>query len=135
MGNATVRVLTGLVSAGLALGIAELVAAPLTADSAPLHALGGVVIDHTPDGLREWAIATFGTHDKAALFAMMGVVAFAVATAAGLLERQRRPAGSALFAAFAAAGVLAAWSRTGATWTHTQPTLRGAPAGIATRRT
>ncbi|MFD4429578.1 oxidoreductase, partial [Nocardia sp. NPDC058497] len=91
---AWMRVLAGVVSAALVLGIAELVAVFTGAGSAPAYALGASVVDHTPDGIREWAIQTFGTNDKAVLFVCMGVVAVVVAGSAGALERVSRPIGS-----------------------------------------
>lgn len=102
---ALLRAVAGIVAAALVLGVAELVAAFTGAGSAPAYALGTTVVDHTPDGIREWAIQTFGTNDKAVLFVCMGMVAVAVAALAGILERGDRPIGSGLFVAF---GVLAA---------------------------
>ncbi|MEV0079482.1 molybdopterin-dependent oxidoreductase [Nocardia neocaledoniensis] len=102
---ALLRAVAGIVAAAMVLGVAELVAAVVGAESAPAYALGATVVDHTPDGLREWAIQTFGTNDKTVLFVCMGVVAVIVAALAGVLERRTRLVGSALFVVF---GLLAA---------------------------
>ncbi|WP_174185031.1 molybdopterin-dependent oxidoreductase [Nocardia barduliensis] len=107
MADLRLRVVAGIVSAGLTLGVAELLAALLAPGSAPLHVLGSAVVDHTPDGLREWAITTFGTNDKAVLYLIMGVMAVLVAAAAGAIERTGRAAGSWLFVVF---GVITAWA-------------------------
>ncbi|MBF6195016.1 MULTISPECIES: molybdopterin-dependent oxidoreductase [Nocardia] len=126
------RVVAGIVSAGLTLGVAELLAAFLGPDSAPLHVLGSAVVDHTPDGVREWAITTFGTGDKAALYVIMGVIAVLVAGVAGAIERTTRAAGSWLFAVF---GVITAWiavSRTGLA--AALPTVVGVAVGIYSLR-
>ncbi|MEU2014196.1 oxidoreductase, partial [Nocardia sp. NPDC019302] len=128
MADLRLRVPAGMVSAGLTLGVAELLAAVLDPGSAPLHVLGSAVIDHTPDGLREWAITTFGTNDKAALYLIMGVITVLVAGLAGAIERTGRAAGSWLFVVF---GVVTAWvavTRTGLS--GALPTVVGVAAGI-----
>lgn len=123
-----------MVAAGLALGVAELVSAAIDPGSAPLAALGSTVVDHTPDRVREWAIDTFGTNDKLVLFVSMGIVALGVAALAGRLERTDRPIGSALFALFGLAALLAAVNRPPATWTWAIPTVVGVALGIALLR-
>ncbi|WP_280248122.1 molybdopterin-dependent oxidoreductase [Nocardia abscessus] len=128
MAGLRLRVVAGIVSAGLTLGVAELFAAFLGPDNAPLHVLGSAVVDHTPDGLREWAITTFGTNDKAVLYLVMGVIAVLVAGLAGAVERTDRAAGSWLFVGF---GVLTAWlavTRTGLS--AAMPTVVGVAVGI-----
>jgi DMSO/TMAO reductase YedYZ molybdopterin-dependent catalytic subunit len=128
------RALSGIVSALVVLGVAELLAAGFGENSSPLQALGSTVVDHTPDAIREFVIDTFGTNDKAVLYVCMAVVALAVAALAGIVERPTRPIGSALFAAF---GMLAAWAavaRADSAWTAAIPSLVGAVAGIATLR-
>ncbi|MGW0245167.1 molybdopterin-dependent oxidoreductase [Nocardia goodfellowii] len=122
------RVVAGILAAGLALGVAELIAAFAGADTAPLVVLGSTVIDHTPDGLREWAIQTFGTNDKAVLYLCMAVVAAVFAGIAGALERTERAAGSILLGLFGALVAVIAVGRTGV-W-GALPTLLGVGAGI-----
>ncbi|MER7451575.1 molybdopterin-dependent oxidoreductase [Nocardia beijingensis] len=132
MADLRLRVVAGVVSAGLTLGVAELLAAFLGPDSAPLHVLGSAVVDHTPDGVREWAITTFGTGDKAALYVIMGVIAVLVAGVAGAIERTTRAAGSWLFVVF---GVVTAWvavARTGLS--AALPTVVGVAVGIYSLR-
>ncbi|MET7771237.1 molybdopterin-dependent oxidoreductase [Nocardia sp. NPDC005366] len=101
------RMAAGVVSAGLALGVAEILAAFVGAETAPSQVLGSTVVDHTPDGLREWAIQTFGTHDKSVLYLCMTVVAVLLAAFVGAVERTDRALGSSLLALFGlvAAGV------------------------------
>ncbi|MBF6466396.1 molybdopterin-dependent oxidoreductase [Nocardia beijingensis] len=128
MAELRLRVVAGIVSAGLTLGVAELLAAFLGPDSAPLHLLGSAVVDHTPDGLREWAITTFGTNDKAALYLIIGVLALVVAGVAGAIERTTRAAGSWVFGV---SGVITAWvavARAGLT--AALPTVVGVAVGI-----
>ncbi len=126
--------LAGLVCATVVLGIAELVAVPVGADSAPLSALGGFVIDHVPDGPREWAIQTFGTLDKPVLLLLMLAVAAVLAGLAGQLEKSRPPIGSAVFAGLALVAAAAAVSRPDANWTYAVPVLVGLVAGLAVLR-
>ncbi|MBL1076157.1 molybdopterin-dependent oxidoreductase [Nocardia sp. 2] len=128
------RVAAGVVSAGVILGVAELVAVLAGAESAPLPAVGDWVVDQTPDGVREWAIDTFGTSDKTVLFLIMGVVAVVVAALAGLVERTRRPVGSVLFVVFGGCAALAALTRPQATWTWIFPAVLGTWAGIIVLR-
>lgn len=68
-------------AAGLA--VAQLVGAVGSADVSPLVAVGDRVVDRTPKWLRDWAIDTFGTADKAVLLVCVTVVLAAVATVAG----------------------------------------------------
>ncbi|GAB4588570.1 molybdopterin-dependent oxidoreductase [Nocardia sp. IFM 10818] len=128
------RIASGIVAAGVILGVAELVSVLISPDSTPLQAVGDWVVDNTPDGLREWAIDLFGTNDKLVLFISMGVVALGVAALAGLLERVRQPIGSALFVVFGILSVLAALTRPPAAWTWAVPSVLGVWAGIAVLR-
>ncbi|MFC9996779.1 molybdopterin-dependent oxidoreductase [Nocardia sp. NPDC127526] len=128
------RIASGIVAAGVILGVAELVSVLISPDSTPLQAVGDWVVDNTPDGVREWAIDLFGTNDKLVLFVSMGAVAVGVAALAGLLERVRRPIGSALFVAFGILSVLAALTRPPAAWTWAIPSVLGVWAGIAVLR-
>ncbi|MFD0365552.1 molybdopterin-dependent oxidoreductase [Nocardia sp. GCM10030253] len=122
------RVVAGIVSAGLALGVAELLAAFMGPERAPLAALGNTVVDHTPDGLREWVISTFGTNDKAVLYICMAVVAIIVAGLSGAIERTTRAAGSTLLALFGVIAAVIAANRTGLS--GALPTVIGVTAGI-----
>ncbi|WP_435591065.1 molybdopterin-dependent oxidoreductase [Nocardia sp. bgisy118] len=122
------RVGAGIVSAGLALGVAQLLAAFIRSESAPIYVLGAAVIDHTPDGLREWAISTFGTADKTVLFLCMAVVAVFVAGLAGALERVDRATGSTLLVFFGLLAAFLAAERYGVL--AAIPTVIGVAAGI-----
>ncbi|WP_405161110.1 molybdopterin-dependent oxidoreductase [Nocardia sp. NBC_01499] len=128
MADLRLRVAAGIVSAAVTLGVAELLAAFFGADSAPLNALGATVIDHTPDGFREWAITTFGTSDKTALYLCMGVVTVLVAGLAGAIERTSRAAGSTLLAVFGVVATVVVVGRTSAS--GALPTIVGVAVGI-----
>ncbi|WP_285184417.1 molybdopterin-dependent oxidoreductase [Rhodococcus sp. MEB041] len=128
------RALSGILSAALVLGVGELLAAVVGPDSSPIVAVGSAAVDNTPAGVREWAIDTFGTSDKLALFIGMGVVIALLAAGAGILERARRPIGSALFVILGVLGVLAAISRSGSGSIAALPTVVGVAVGILVLR-
>lgn len=130
---AFLRAMAGIVAAALVLGVAELVAVFTGAGSAPAYALGATVVDHTPDGIREWAISTFGTSDKAVLFACMGAVAVVVAGIAGVFERTTRPIGSVAFAMFGVVAAVIGTGRIGG-FAGALPALIGTAAGILALR-
>ncbi|MCJ1676931.1 molybdopterin-dependent oxidoreductase [Streptomyces sp. APSN-46.1] len=117
--------LSGVVAACAGLALAELAAAAVRPESAPLTAVGGAVVDRTPAALKEWAIRQFGTADKLVL--TLGIVAVlgAVAVAAGLLAVRHLPAGIGLAGLFGVIGAVAALSRPEASWRDALPALVG----------
>jgi hypothetical protein len=66
-GPTALAALAGVAAAAVVLSVAELAGAFFTARATPLFALGSTFIDFTPPRLKDFAIATFGTNDKAAL--------------------------------------------------------------------
>ena len=66
--------LAGLVAAGVALAVAELVAGLNRAWRSPVLDVGDRVIDAAPPWVKEFAIDTFGTNDKPALLIGIGAV-------------------------------------------------------------
>jgi DMSO/TMAO reductase YedYZ molybdopterin-dependent catalytic subunit len=122
---------TGVMTAGVALAVAELVAVVTGPPSAPLVAVGGVVVDGSPRAVTEFAISVFGVHDKTAL--LTGTLALLVGFAAGLgvLAVRWLWAGLAGLGVFAAIGLAAALTRHDASWTAALPTLLGVLAGGA----
>lgn len=121
------RALAGIIAAGVILGVGELVSVPFGANSSPFYAVGSAVVDNTPEAVREWAIGTFGTSDKTALFVGIALVIALIAAGAGLL---RRPLGAVLFGILGAIGVLAAVTRSTATPFAALPTIVGVAVGI-----
>ncbi|MFI7194792.1 molybdopterin-dependent oxidoreductase [Nocardia nova] len=134
MAGSGLRAACGIVSAGLALGVAELVSVPVGAGSVPLAAIGATVVDHTPDGVREWAIDTFGTGDKMMLYLLMGVVALIVAALVGVVERTARPIGSVVLGVFGIGAAWAALERPAANWTWALPSVVGVALAIVSLR-
>ncbi len=86
---AALAALAGVVAAGVVLAVAELAGAFFTARATPLVALGSTFIDFTPPWLKDFAIATFGTNDKAALFAGMGLTILLLACLLGIVAYRR----------------------------------------------
>ncbi|MCK8669917.1 molybdopterin-dependent oxidoreductase [Rhodococcus sp. HM1] len=124
------RAATGVVAVLLVLGVGELLAAATDPDASPFFAVGGTTVDRAPAWAREFAIGTFGTADKPALFVGMSVLLAVCAVVAGLIERPRRPYGGALLAALGAVGVYAALHRPEATATAAIPTVIAVVVGM-----
>jgi DMSO/TMAO reductase YedYZ molybdopterin-dependent catalytic subunit len=121
----------GIAAAAAAVGVAELVAVPVGARSAPLIAVGGVVVDHVPEAVKEAAIAVFGVHDKAALITGTAVLLAVAAAGIGVLAVRSSRLALAGVAVFTAIGVAAAVSRPGAGVLAALPTLVGAAVAVA----
>ncbi len=122
--------LSGVVAAAAVLGVAELVAAFFTARATPLIALGSTFIDFTPAWLKDFAIETFGTNDKAALFVGMAVTILVLAMALGVVAFRRWVWG-ALGVVFLGAVILACvLTRAGAGPVDALPTVVGTVAGF-----
>lgn len=122
----------GVAAAAVALGVAEVFAVLTGAQSAPLVAVGGAVIDNSPEPVTEFGIATFGTNDKTALLIGTIVLLAGFAAALGWAAADRLWLGMAGLAAFAAVGVAAALSRHDAGLSAALPTLAGAAAAGGT---
>lgn len=101
----------GAVSVGGAAAAGELVAGVLSPSLSPMTAVGGAVIDAVPPGVKDWAVALFGTADKVALLAGIGLVIAALAALAGVVEDRRRFAGATLVGVFGLVGVAAVLTR------------------------
>ncbi|MHA7141066.1 molybdopterin-dependent oxidoreductase [Arthrobacter sp. Sr33] len=126
--------LAGIVSAGLVLGVAELLGSFLTARAAPLIALGSTFIDFTPPWLKDFAIATFGTNDKVALFVGMGVTIVFLAAILGVVAYRKWVLGVAGVVLMGAVIVAAVISRAGATVLDAVPTVIGTAVGLLALR-
>jgi hypothetical protein len=78
----------GMLAGAVALGVAEPVSGITGPLGAPVVAVGGVAIDHTPVRVKEFAIQHFGTHDKDVLIS--GILVLLAAPAAGPRDRCHR---------------------------------------------
>src|ERR1700712_694078 len=122
--------LTGVVAAATVLASAELVAVIVSADSSPLFAVGSLMIDLAPPGVKDLMITLFGTGDKAALLTLLGIIVVVGACAAGLLEYYRRPWGVVVLVVFSAVAVIAVTTRDGASGFSAIPTVIGMLVGV-----
>ncbi len=113
------------------MALAHLVAALTVPDASPVFAVGSTVIDLTPTPLKEWAIAQFGTADKAVLLGSVIVVVLLLAGVAGILARRRPALGIGFLMVLAGLGTAAAVLRPGAGPLDLFPGLTAAAAGAA----
>ena len=122
--------LAGLLTGAVALGVAELTAAVTGPNGAPVIAVGETAINLTPVPVKEFAIAHFGTHDKAALVAGILMLLAAFAALIGVLAVRRLAYGLAALGVFGAVGVAAAVSQGGGL--NVVPTLAGSAVAAVT---
>ncbi|MFR9774748.1 molybdopterin-dependent oxidoreductase [Micromonospora sp. MS34] len=124
--------LAGVTAAAVAIGAAEPVAVLTGPRSAPLIAVGGLVVDLVPEAVKHLAISIFGTYDKIALLIGTAALLAAIAALLGGLAARRLWIGLAGIAAFAALGVAAALTRAGAGPAAALPSLVGGGLGALT---
>ena len=120
----------GLLSGGLALAVADLVAGLVAPAASPVLAVGAAFIDRTPGWLKDAAIARFGTNDKTVLLTGMGVVLAVLSTLAGVVAVRSTRAVTIGAGALAAVAALAAVTRPGAGPVWVVPTIVGVAAGL-----
>lgn len=128
--------LDGLLAGGLAIAIATFLGGVMsflglsTGTPAPIAAIGGAFIDRTPPWLKDFAVSTFGTHDKTALLTGMGVVLVLLCAGIGVLARRSLTIALVALALVGAVGALAVSSRPHAGALDIVPTAIGGLAGI-----
>jgi DMSO/TMAO reductase YedYZ molybdopterin-dependent catalytic subunit len=126
--------IAGVLAAGVALGVGQLVAGITGANGSPVVAVGQLQIDFTPPWLKNFAISEFGSDDKLALVCGILVVLAIFAAVIGALATRRLAYGMAGLGVFAVVGLIAASTRPTATFTSVLPTLAAtAAAAIALR--
>ena len=117
-------------------GVATLLAALMTSQGlaggtpSPLLAVGGAFVDRTPPWLKDFAIATFGTHDKVALIVGMALFLIAVCAVIGIVGARRPTAGMVAFGFSGAIGMLAVATRPHSGTLDLLPTVIGTAAGL-----
>jgi DMSO/TMAO reductase YedYZ molybdopterin-dependent catalytic subunit len=121
--------LAGITAAAVAIGAAEPIAVLTGPRSAPLVAVGGLVVDTVPEPLKQFAIFLFGTYDKIALLIGTGLLLAAFAALLGVLAVRSLVIGLAGIALFAVLAVAAALTRAGADAADALPALVGAGLG------
>lgn len=122
-------VAAGLITAAVAMGVAQLVAGITGPQGSPVVAVGGAAIDNTPPPVKNFAISAFGSHDKTVLVAGILVVLAVFAAVIGVLAIRRLAYGLAGLAVFTAIGLLAALTRPDSGLLDAVPVLVGAAAG------
>ena len=130
----TARVTAGLLATGVVLAVGHAVAGVVDPRSSPFLAVADSVVDRAPSAVREATIDALGTADKPALLIGLSVILLVAGAVAGLLERPRRPVGSAVIVALGAIGALAAATRPTAGPAWAVPTLLGVAAGVLALR-
>jgi DMSO/TMAO reductase YedYZ molybdopterin-dependent catalytic subunit len=117
--------LAGILSAGLALGVAQLIAGVTSSTSSPVVAVGQLSIDFTPPFLKNFAISTFGANDKPVLVGGILLVLVLFAAEIGVLAVRRLSYGMAGLGIFIVVGLIAALTRPHASASDALPTLIG----------
>ena len=119
----------GVLAAAVAIGAAQLAAGLTVPQSSPVLAVGQAAIDLTPPPVKDFAISTFGAHDKTVLLGGILVVLALYAAVVGMLAVRRLTFGMWGLALFAFLGLAAALTRPNSTPEYVVPTLAGAAAG------
>ncbi len=100
--------LAGAVSAGVALGLTELIAGITERVPSAIASVGSVVIDISPRFVKEMAINVFGTADKGALAIGTAIIGVLIGWLVGRTARTRPWVPWAAFGVFALVGIAAA---------------------------
>jgi DMSO/TMAO reductase YedYZ molybdopterin-dependent catalytic subunit len=123
--------LCGILAAVAGIAAGHLVAGFLSPAASPVLAIGSTVIDLTPTPVKEWAIATFGTADKAVLQGSVLAGTLVLAGVAGLLARRRMPAAVGLLVLLTGLAGVAALLRPAAAPRDALPALAAMAVGVA----
>ena len=126
--------IAGVLAAGTALGVGQLVAGLTGANGSPVVAVGQLQIDFTPPWLKNFAINEFGSDDKLVLVSGILVVLGIFAALIGVAATRRLAYGMAGLVVFAAIGLTAAATRPTATVSSVLPTLAATAAAAVVLR-
>ena len=133
-GPTALAALAGVVAAAVVLAVAELLGAFFTARATPLFALGSTFIDFTPSWLKDFAVATFGTNDKAALFVGMGLTIAVLACVLGIVAYRKWALGVLGVLFMGAVIVASVVTRAGVGPADAIPSVLGTLAGLVALR-
>lgn len=133
-GPAALAAVAGVAAAAVVLSVAELIGAFFTARATPVIALGSTFIDFTPPWMKDFAIATFGTNDKAALFVGMGLTIFLLACVLGVVAYRKWALGVAGVLLMGSVIVASVVTRASVKPVDAIPTLLGTLAGLVVLR-
>ncbi|MYB45431.1 MAG: molybdopterin-dependent oxidoreductase [Acidimicrobiia bacterium] len=124
--------LAGLVATGFAVALSEMLASFFVSAPSLVLTIGQRFIDITPAALKDWAIAVFGTNDKAVLIGGIVVVTIIIGGLLGVVARKRMEVAAMGFVAFGvlgyALGITDPLATAGATLL---PAIAAAGSGIA----
>ena len=98
-------VATGLITACVAIGVAQLIAGITGPQFSPVVAIGGVAIDSTPAQVKNFAISAFGSNDKRVLVTGILVVLAVFAALVGVAALHRLGYGLAGLTVFTLIGL------------------------------
>ena len=126
--------IAGVLAAGTALGVGQLVAGLTGASGSPVVAVGELQIDFTPPWLKNFAITEFGADDKLVLVGGILVVLAIFAAVIGAAATRRMAYGMIGLGVFAVIGLTAAATRPTATVASLLPTLAATAAAVAVLR-
>jgi DMSO/TMAO reductase YedYZ molybdopterin-dependent catalytic subunit len=125
-------VATGLITAFVALGVAQLFAGITGPQGSPVVAVGGAAIDNAPAPVKNFAISAFGSNDKTVLVAGILVVLAVFAALIGVAAMHRLGYGLAGLGVFTLIGLAAVATRPDHGAINAVPILIGAAAGAFT---
>ena len=125
---------SGLVAAGVGLGVAELSTSLNRAWRSPVEVVAEVVIDKAPSSVTKFGIELFGTNDKLALVIGILVTLTIIGLVIGLASRRRPIVGDVAFALFAVVGAGAALQVANAPLSAVVPSLVAGGVGALTLR-
>ncbi len=124
----------GIGAAALGAAAGQLLAFLVNPASAPIVAVGAAIVDRVPTPLKEWAVATLGTADKAVLIGTVVVGVAVLSAVAGILAVRRPAVGYGVFAVIGLIGVLAAATRPAAGQLDWLPSILGTAVAMAVLR-
>lgn len=128
--------IVGLAAGAVTVGVAELLAGFAqratwsSGTPSPIDAVGGAFVDRTPSWLKDFAVATFGTNDKAVLYAGIAVTLVVLACGIGLLALRTARGALVALALLVGVAMAAGLSRPQAAVTDLVPLLLGGLAGM-----
>ncbi|HET7194794.1 MAG TPA: molybdopterin-dependent oxidoreductase [Nocardioides sp.] len=121
----------GILATLVGMAAGHLVAAVTDPAASPVLTVGSTVIDLTPTPLKEWAIRTFGSSDKAVLVGSVMLGALLLAALAGLLARRRFVLGAGVLVLLVASAAAMALLRPGAAALDVLPAIAAGVVGVA----
>ncbi|WP_408897644.1 molybdopterin-dependent oxidoreductase [Nocardioides sp. R1-1] len=124
----------GVLATLVGIGLAHLAAALSDPAASPVLAVGSTVIDLTPTPMKEWAIRTFGSADKAILVGSVLAGVVVLAALAGVTARRRFALGAGALVALVGVAAAAVLTRPAASPLDLVPSVVAALAAVGALR-